>query len=56
MPSSRARPPGSLPFRHVPDDQLAAVVPFDDDILDRIDALTRLARAWLGVRRCAIRA
>lgn len=28
-------------------DQLAAVVPIDDDILDRIDALTRLARAWL---------
>ncbi|MFX8840879.1 DUF2285 domain-containing protein, partial [Acinetobacter baumannii] len=24
-----------------------AVVPIDDDILDRIDALTRLARAWL---------
>jgi len=31
-----------------PGDQLAAVIPLDDDILDRIDALTRLARTWLG--------
>lgn len=30
-----------------PTDQLAAVIPIDDDILDRIDALTRLSRAWL---------
>ncbi|MBS2064905.1 DUF2285 domain-containing protein, partial [Klebsiella pneumoniae] len=30
-----------------PNDQLAAIVPFDDDLLDRIDALTRLSRAWL---------
>ncbi|MCR8493032.1 DUF2285 domain-containing protein [Brucella anthropi] len=29
-------------------DQLAAVVPIDDDILDRIDAVARIARAWLG--------
>lgn len=32
----------------VPDDQLAALVPFDPDVLDRIDALTRMARIWLG--------
>lgn len=32
----------------VPDDQLAALVPFDADVLDRIDALTRMARIWLG--------
>jgi len=31
-----------------PSDGLAAVIPIDDDILDRIDALSRLARAWLG--------
>ena len=31
-----------------PSDRLAAVIPIDDDILDRIDALSRLARAWLG--------
>lgn len=30
-----------------PKDQLAAVIPIDDDILDRIDALARLSRAWL---------
>ena len=30
-----------------PDNPLAAVVPIDDDILDRIDALTRFSRAWL---------
>ncbi|WP_206659591.1 DUF2285 domain-containing protein [Hansschlegelia zhihuaiae] len=34
--------PGTSPY-----DQLAAVIPIDDDILDRIDALTRLSRAWL---------
>ena len=32
----------------VPDDQLAALVPFDADVFDRIDALTRMARIWLG--------
>ena len=31
-----------------PSDPLSAVVPIDDDILDRIDALARLARVWLG--------
>ena len=30
-----------------PHNQLAAVIPIDDDILDRIDALARLSRAWL---------
>ncbi len=30
------------------DDPLAAVIPLDDDLLDRIDALTRLSRAWLA--------
>lgn len=30
-----------------PKDQLAAVIPIDDDILDRIDALARLSRASL---------
>jgi hypothetical protein len=30
-----------------PHDPLAAIIPLDDDILDRIDALTRLSRAWL---------
>lgn len=30
-----------------PNDQLAVVIPIDDDILDRIDALTRLSRASL---------
>jgi hypothetical protein len=30
-----------------PDDQLAAVIPIDDNLLDRIEALTRLSRAWL---------
>ena len=32
----------------VPDDQLAAVVPFDAEIFDRIDALTRMARIRIG--------
>ncbi|MBN9054423.1 MAG: DUF2285 domain-containing protein [Rhizobiales bacterium] len=32
----------------VPDDQLAALVPFDSEVFDRIDALTRMARIWLG--------
>ncbi|MFC3636612.1 DUF2285 domain-containing protein [Camelimonas fluminis] len=32
----------------VPDDELAAVVPFDADVFDRIDALTRMARIRLG--------
>lgn len=32
----------------VPVDQLAALVPFDSDIFDRIDALTRMARISLG--------
>ena len=32
----------------VPDDQLAALVPFDGDVFDRIDALSRMARIWLG--------
>ena len=32
----------------VPDDQLAALVPFDNDVFDRIDALARMARIWLG--------
>jgi hypothetical protein len=32
----------------VSDDQLAALVPFDADVFDRIDALTRMARIWLG--------
>ncbi|CAM5474249.1 DUF2285 domain-containing protein [Mesorhizobium sp. UC22_110] len=31
-----------------PDDQLAALVPFDADVFDRIDALMRMARIWLG--------
>ncbi|AZI35853.1 hypothetical protein NT2_10_00120 [Caenibius tardaugens NBRC 16725] len=31
-----------------PDDQLAALVPIDADIFDRIDALTRMAYAWSG--------
>jgi len=30
-----------------PNDQLAAVIPIDGDLLDRIDALARLSRAWL---------
>lgn len=30
------------------DDPLAAVIPLDGDLLDRIDALTRLSRAWLA--------
>jgi len=32
----------------VPDNQLAALVPLDNDVFDRIDALTRLARIWRG--------
>lgn len=32
----------------VPDDQLAALVPLDGDVFDRIDALSRMARIWLG--------
>lgn len=32
----------------LPDDQLAALVPFDTDVFDRIDALTRMARIWRG--------
>lgn len=32
----------------VPDNQLAALVPLDNDVFDRIDALTRLARVWRG--------
>lgn len=30
-----------------PNDQLAAVIPIDDDLLDRIDAIARFSRAWL---------
>lgn len=30
-----------------PNDQLAAVIPLDGDLLDRIDALARLSRTWL---------
>ncbi len=29
-----------------PNDQLAAVIPLDDELLDRIDALSRLSRTW----------
>lgn len=32
----------------VPDNQLAALVPLDNDVFDRIDALTRMARVWRG--------
>lgn len=32
----------------VPADQLAALVPIDADIFDRIEALTRMARIWFG--------
>jgi len=32
----------------LPEDQLAALVPFDADVFDRIDALTRMARIWRG--------
>ena len=28
-------------------DQIAAVIPIDDDLLDRIDAIARFSRAWL---------
>jgi hypothetical protein len=30
------------------DDELAAVIPIDGDLLDHIDALTRMSRAWRG--------
>ena len=32
----------------VPNDQLAALIPFDSDVFDRIDALTRMARIRIG--------